>query len=79
MQAFHISRQTYKDFNTYLLAMVGSLWNSKTFLPGMALEMAEAVLARSKVPEYWRSFDFIHHPAFLSLAIHFHQIGRPHV
>ncbi|XP_062332976.1 centromere protein I [Osmerus eperlanus] len=73
MKAFHISRQTYKDFNTYLLAMVGSLWNSKTFLPGTALEMAEEVLAHSKVPEYWRSFDFIHHPAFLSLAIHFHH------
>lgn len=72
-KAFHISRQTYKEFNSYLLAMVGSLWNSKTFLAGTAMELGEELLQHSKVPEYGRSFDFIHHPAFLSLAVDFHR------
>ncbi|KAM4621224.1 centromere protein I [Polymixia lowei] len=72
-QTFHISRQTYREFNHYLVVMVNCLWNSKMFQPGAAVELTEEVLARSKVPEYWASFDLIHHPAFLSYAIQFHH------
>ncbi|CAB1325350.1 unnamed protein product [Coregonus sp. 'balchen'] len=71
-QAFHISRQTYREFNHYLLFMVSCLWNSKMFLPGMAIEVDQELLALSKVPEPWTSFDLIHHPAFLGYALDFH-------
>ncbi|CAB1337174.1 unnamed protein product, partial [Coregonus sp. 'balchen'] len=72
-QAFHISRQTYKEFNHYLLFMVSCLWNSKMFLPGMAIEVDQELLALSKVPEPRTSFDLIHHPAFLGYALDFHH------
>uniref|UniRef100_A0A667ZMW5 Centromere protein I n=1 Tax=Myripristis murdjan TaxID=586833 RepID=A0A667ZMW5_9TELE len=72
-QAFHISRQTYREFNHYLVVMVNCLWNSKMFQPGMGVEMEEELLVSSKVPQYWSSFDFIHHPAFLSYAVDFHH------
>uniref|UniRef100_A0A668A2W1 Centromere protein I n=1 Tax=Myripristis murdjan TaxID=586833 RepID=A0A668A2W1_9TELE len=77
-QAFHISRQTYREFNHYLVVMVNCLWNSKMFQPGMGVEMEEELLVSSKVPQYWSSFDFIHHPAFLSYAVDFHhKVGHP--
>uniref|UniRef100_A0A667ZMX0 Centromere protein I n=1 Tax=Myripristis murdjan TaxID=586833 RepID=A0A667ZMX0_9TELE len=72
-EAFHISRQTYREFNHYLVVMVNCLWNSKMFQPGMGVEMEEELLVSSKVPQYWSSFDFIHHPAFLSYAVDFHH------
>ncbi|KAM6953156.1 centromere protein I [Aplochiton taeniatus] len=72
-QAFHISRQTYREFNQYLLFMVSCLWNSKMFQPAMALELDKELLVQSRVPNYWSSFDFIHHPAFLYYAIDFHR------
>uniref|UniRef100_A0A8C7P9R1 Centromere protein I n=1 Tax=Oncorhynchus mykiss TaxID=8022 RepID=A0A8C7P9R1_ONCMY len=71
-QAFHISRQTCQEFNHYLLFMVSCLWNSKMFLPGMAIEVDQELLALSKVPEPWTSFDLNHHPAFLGCALDFH-------
>ncbi|XP_071772283.1 centromere protein I [Centroberyx gerrardi] len=72
-QAFHISRQTYREFNHYLVVMVNCLWNSKMFQPGTGMELGEELLVESKVPQYWTSFDFIHHPAFLSYAVDFHH------
>ncbi|XP_070959113.1 centromere protein I-like isoform X1 [Oncorhynchus clarkii lewisi] len=72
-QAFHISRQTCQEFNHYLLFMVSCLWNSKMFLPGMAIEVDQELLALSKVPEPWTSFDLNHHPAFLGCALDFHH------
>ncbi|KAJ3588419.1 hypothetical protein NHX12_012012, partial [Muraenolepis orangiensis] len=65
-QPFHISRQTYKEFNQYLVVMVNCLWNSRMFQPGGAVQLSEELLLRSQVPEYRASFDLIHHPAFLS-------------
>ncbi|XP_061582332.1 centromere protein I [Cololabis saira] len=72
-KAFHISRQTFREFNQYLAFMVNCLWNSKMFHPGMALQVGEELLLKSNVPQYWTSFDFIHHPAFMSYAVDFHQ------
>ncbi|CAL8263244.1 unnamed protein product [Lota lota] len=72
-QAFHISRQTYREFNHYLVFMVNCLWNSKIFQPGDDIELSEELLLRSRVPQYWASFNLIHHPAFHCYAIDFHH------
>lgn len=72
-QSFHISRQTYHEFNQYLTDMVNCLWNSKMFHPGMGVQLGEELLLKSRVLQHWASFDFIHHPAFMSYAFDFHQ------
>ncbi|XP_028272271.1 centromere protein I [Parambassis ranga] len=72
-QAFHISRQTFCEFNQSLVVMVNCLWNSKMFNPGMAVQLGDELLLKSNVPQYWASFDLIHHPAFMSYAVDFHQ------
>ncbi|KAM6924282.1 centromere protein I [Xenentodon cancila] len=72
-QAFHISRQTFREFNHYLAFMVNCLWNSRMFHPGMDVQVGEELLLKSNVPHYWASFDLIHHPAFMSYAVDFHQ------
>uniref|UniRef100_A0A4W6E8Q8 Centromere protein I n=1 Tax=Lates calcarifer TaxID=8187 RepID=A0A4W6E8Q8_LATCA len=72
-QAFHISRQTFREFNHYLVVMVNCLWNSNMFRPGMGVQLGEEVLLKSNVPQYWTSFDLVHHPAFMSYAVDFHQ------
>uniref|UniRef100_A0A8D0ALR4 Centromere protein I n=1 Tax=Sander lucioperca TaxID=283035 RepID=A0A8D0ALR4_SANLU len=72
-QAFHISRQTFREFNHYAVVMVNCLWNSKMFQPGMGIQPGEELLLKSNVPQYWMSFDLIHHPAFMSYAVDFHQ------
>ncbi|XP_064185384.1 centromere protein I [Anguilla rostrata] len=70
---FHISRKTYRKFNQYVVSIVSCLWNSRAFQPGMGIELGEDLLTRSKVSEYWGAFNLIHHPAFVSYAIDFHQ------
>ncbi|XP_070818071.1 centromere protein I isoform X2 [Chaetodon trifascialis] len=72
-EAFHISRQTFREFNHYVVVMVSCLWNSKLFQPGMDVQLGEELLLKSNIPQYWTSFDLIHHPAFMSYAIDFHQ------
>lgn len=72
-QAFHISSQTFHEFNHYVVVMVNSLWNSRMFKPDMDLKLSEELLLKSRVPQHWTSFDLIHHPAFMSYAIDFHQ------
>ncbi|TDH07450.1 hypothetical protein EPR50_G00106390 [Perca flavescens] len=72
-QAFHISRQTFREFNHYATVMVNCLWNSKMFQPGMGIQLGEELLLKSNVPQYWASFDLVHHPAFMSYAVDFHQ------
>ncbi|XP_033994491.1 centromere protein I [Trematomus bernacchii] len=72
-QAFHISRQTFREFNYYTVYMVNCLWNSKMFQPGTGVQLGEELLLKSNVPQYWTSFDLIHHPAFMSYAVDFHQ------
>uniref|UniRef100_A0AAR2K0W3 Centromere protein I n=1 Tax=Pygocentrus nattereri TaxID=42514 RepID=A0AAR2K0W3_PYGNA len=72
-QTFHISRNTYQEFNQHLVAMVSCLWNSKSFLPGTGFEIDECLLTQTKVPEYGSRFDLVHHPAFFKYAIEFHQ------
>ncbi|XP_017263681.1 centromere protein I isoform X1 [Kryptolebias marmoratus] len=72
-QAFHISRQTFQEFNHCVVFMVNCLWNSRMFYPGSDVQPGEELLLGSGVPRYWASFDFIHHPAFVSYALDFHQ------
>ncbi|XP_073343202.1 centromere protein I [Pagrus major] len=72
-EAFHISSQTFHEFNRYIVVMVNSLWNSRMFKPDMDLKLREELLLKSSVPQYWTSFDLIHHPAFMSYAVDFHQ------
>lgn len=72
-QAFHISRQTFREFNHYIVFMVNCLWNSRMFQPDMDIRLGEELLLKTNVAQYWASFDFIHHPAFMSYAIDFHQ------
>ncbi|XP_019941325.2 centromere protein I isoform X1 [Paralichthys olivaceus] len=72
-QAFHISRQTFREFNNYVVVMVNCLWNSKMFHPGMGVQLGEELLLKSNVPQNWTSFDLVHHPAFMSYAVDFHQ------
>lgn len=72
-QAFHISRETFREFNHYIIDMVDCLWNGKMFQPGMGVQLGEELLLKSNVPQYWASFDLIHHPAFMSYAVDFHQ------
>uniref|UniRef100_A0A6Q2XMH4 Centromere protein I n=1 Tax=Esox lucius TaxID=8010 RepID=A0A6Q2XMH4_ESOLU len=69
---FHISSQTYREFNRYQLLMVSTLWNSRLFQPGMAVEVDHNLLALSKVPEPSASFTLIRHPAFVGYALDFH-------
>ncbi|KAG7518240.1 centromere protein I isoform X1 [Solea senegalensis] len=72
-QAFHINRQTFREFNHYLVVMVSCLWNSRMFHSGMGVELGEELLLKSNVPQYSKSFDLVHHPAFLSYAVDFHH------
>uniref|UniRef100_A0A671SK36 Centromere protein I-like n=1 Tax=Sinocyclocheilus anshuiensis TaxID=1608454 RepID=A0A671SK36_9TELE len=72
-QTFHISRNTYKEFNRNLQAMVNSMWNSWWSIPGSDIEIDKDLIALSKVAEPWCRFDLIHHPALFSYAIEFHQ------
>lgn len=73
-QAFHISQQTVREFNHYIIVMVNCLWNSRMFhATNLGVKIDEELLLRSKVPQWGARFSFIHHPAFMSFAIDFHQ------
>ncbi|XP_067455753.1 centromere protein I isoform X2 [Thunnus thynnus] len=72
-EAFHISRQTFREFNNYAVVMVNCLWNSKMIHPGTGVQLGEELLLKSNVPQYWTSFDLIHHPAFMNYAVDFHR------
>ncbi|MEQ2188220.1 hypothetical protein GOODEAATRI_012826 [Goodea atripinnis] len=72
-QAFHINRQTFRDFNHYLVFMVNTLWNSNMCYTETNLQLSEELLEKSGVPQYSTRFDLIHHPAFMSYAVDFHQ------
>lgn len=72
-QAFRINRQTFHEFNHYVVVMVNCLWNSRMFQSGMCIKLSEKLLLRSNVPNAAMSFDLLHHPAFLSYAVDFHQ------
>ncbi|KAJ8015722.1 hypothetical protein DPEC_G00029090 [Dallia pectoralis] len=71
-QVFHISSQTFREFNRYQLLMVSCLWNSRMFLAGVPAEMGQGLLALSKVPEPSASFSLVRHPAFVGYALDFH-------
>lgn len=62
-----------REFNHYIIVMVNCLWNSKMFQLDMGLSLGEDLLLKSKVPQYWASFDLVHHPAFMSYAVDFHH------
>ncbi|KAL2077360.1 hypothetical protein ACEWY4_026864 [Coilia grayii] len=68
-----ISRSVYEEFNTYLVTMVGFLWNSVAFGPRSGLAINQRLLERTKVANYSSSFNLVHHPAFVNYAVDFHQ------
>lgn len=76
--SLHISRSVYKEFNSYLVAMVAHLWNSRSFSPRSGIEVSEELLHQTKVADHSKSFDLIHHPAFLNYALDFHRQVRKH-
>lgn len=71
--AFHINRQTFQEFNSYVQDTVNCLWNSKMFHQSTGVHVSEKLLLRSNVPYYTTSFNLNHHPAFLSYAVDFYQ------
>ncbi|KAM4732691.1 centromere protein I isoform 2-T2 [Anableps anableps] len=72
-EAFHISRQTFREFNSYQVFMVNCLWNSNMCYPETDALLSEELLEKSGVPQYRTCFDLIHHPALMSYALDFHQ------
>ncbi|XP_061755956.1 centromere protein I [Nerophis ophidion] len=69
---YHISRHTFRQFNNYVVDTVNCLWNSNMFPGGAGVQLDQELLLRSKVPQYWNSFDLVHHPAFINYAVDFH-------
>ncbi|XP_014900264.1 centromere protein I [Poecilia latipinna] len=72
-QAFHISRQTFREFNRYQVFLVNCLWNSNMCYPEAEVRLSDELLAQSGVPQFSTRFDLIHHPAFVSYALDFHH------
>lgn len=72
-QPFHISRQTIREFNHYVVIMVNCLCNWRMFQPGIGVQLDEELLLESKVPQCSTRFGLIHHPAFIGYAVDFHQ------
>ncbi|XP_057705374.1 centromere protein I [Corythoichthys intestinalis] len=70
------SRQTVIDFNHYQVDMVNYLWNGKMFL-SVNLQLNEKLFGSSKVPDCAKSFDLVHHPAFMGYAVDFHRKHWP--
>ncbi|TRY56896.1 hypothetical protein DNTS_031022 [Danionella cerebrum] len=72
-QTFHISRNSYKEFNRNLQTMVNSMLISQWCIPGSELELDSGLIAQSRIAQPWCCFDIIHHPALFSYAIEFHR------
>lgn len=72
-QPFHLSRQTIREFNHYVVIMVNCLCNWRMFQPGIGVQLEEELLLQSNVPQYWSRFGLVHHPAFIGYAVDFHQ------
>lgn len=72
-RSFRISRQTFREFNQYLINMVSCLWNSKWIHPGTGVHLGEELLLQNGVPQHLASWDLAHHPAFMGYALDFHQ------
>ncbi|XP_077465644.1 centromere protein I [Stigmatopora argus] len=76
-ESLRISRQTFNDFNLYIVDMVNALWNGKMLL-GVNVKLKEGLLKSNKVPDWSKSFDLLHHPAFMGYAVDFHRKHWPH-
>ncbi|XP_063045563.1 centromere protein I [Engraulis encrasicolus] len=72
-QSLNINRSVYLEFNTYLVSMVGLLWNSQAFAANTGLEVDRTLLERTKVADYSSRYNLVHHPAFLHYAMDFHK------
>ncbi|XP_053435761.1 centromere protein I [Nycticebus coucang] len=72
---FSFSSKTYKEFNHYLVTMVGCLWTSKPFEKGIYIE--PEILKKTGVAEYKNSLNLVHHPSLLSYAVSFLLQGMP--
>ncbi|NXN97497.1 CENPI protein, partial [Rhinopomastus cyanomelas] len=77
---FSFSSKTYKEYNQYLIAMVGCLWTSNAFekdIHPQGLCMDEELLKKTAVKEYKKSFNIVYHPALMSYAFLFLQQAIP--
>ncbi|NWU96551.1 CENPI protein, partial [Upupa epops] len=77
---FRFSSKTYKEYNQYLIAMVGCLWTSNAFEKDshpQGLHMDEELLKKTAVKEYKRSLNIVHHPALMIYALSFLQQAFP--
>ncbi|XP_037264189.1 centromere protein I [Falco biarmicus] len=77
---FKFSRQTYQEYNQYVIAMVGCLWTSSVFQKDVhprGLRMDDELLKKTAVQEFKTSFNIVYHPALMGYAIHFLQQAWP--
>ncbi|NXP75577.1 CENPI protein, partial [Ramphastos sulfuratus] len=77
---FKISSQTYKEYNQYVIAMVGCLWTSNVFQKDthpQGLHMDDELLKETAVQEFKTSFNIVYHPAMIGYAVQFLQQAFP--
>ncbi|KFV73146.1 Centromere protein I, partial [Dryobates pubescens] len=77
---FKISSQTYREYNQYVIAMVGCLWTSNVFQKDthpQGLRMDEELLKATAVQDYKTSFNIVYHPAMIGYAVQFLQQAFP--
>ncbi|NXX47633.1 CENPI protein, partial [Tricholaema leucomelas] len=77
---FKISSQTYKEYNQYVIAMVGCLWTSNVFQKDthpQGLRMDDELLKGTAVKEFKTSFNIVYHPAMIGYAVQFLQQAFP--
>ncbi|NXF52924.1 CENPI protein, partial [Oceanites oceanicus] len=77
---FKFSRQTYQEYNQYIIAMVGCLWTSSAFqkdIHPQGLRMDDELLKKTTVQEFKTSFNIVYHPAMMGYAVLFLQQAWP--
>lgn len=73
---FKFSNQTYKEYNQYIIAMVGCLWTSSAFqkdIHPQGLCMDDTLLCKTGVKELKTSFNIVYHPALMGYSVQFLQ------
>lgn len=77
---FEFNKQTFREFNQYIIAMVGCLWTSKAFQEDthhQGLGMSDELLNKTAVKEAKNSFNIVYHPALMGYSVEFlQQVGQ---
>ncbi|KFV60320.1 Centromere protein I, partial [Tyto alba] len=77
---FKFSRQTYQEYNQYIIAMVGCLWTSSAFqkdIHPQGLRMDDELLKKTTLQEFKTSFNIVYHPAVMGYAVLFLEQAWP--